>query len=458
MRQKAWPALLEVKDMEKTKALLEAHKESLRLDHQHDSIPDSDLDIIRKDVQRSSMFRCQSVAGSIVKGEQQSDALQEKLVSVIYAAVSTPATAGQEKPSYYQGLHDIAFVLLFNLNYDEVTTVAVLRTLLRTHLQDATRKDFGNVLFLLNAVLMPFLQSVDPQVYQALIESEVPLSNAIMPWLITLFAHPVQDQSVASRLMDAFVTSHPLLPFYVAVALLVHPSLRTSILEAAYDPCTMHMTVHGLPGQMKNDFEVPTHDDQELITAQVIIETAMHLMRQHPPESLLHLVGKGLKGKRQRRVLTKARSISALGLPPLEDSSLRLRITHLLVTHNLSPQQMRTKLHTATNQVHGLYQLTRNEVSRAATVSRHTFMALQVVCLFILMPQHFAKDFYQVVQAISQFCSRVSRLTAGDSIMTLERNEKAGKREDIPLGGNEGDLPGMIKSNSTLSIPELDFV
>ena len=457
MRQKAWPALLEIKDMEAVKSLLKTHKEILHMG-QHASNHDSDLDIIRKDVQRSSMFRCQSVSGSIVKGEQQSDALQEKLISVIYTAVSTPTAVGEEKPSYYQGLHDIAFVLLFNLNYDEVTTVVVLRKLLQTHLQDAARKDFGNVLFLLNAVLMPFLQSIDPQVYQALIESDVPISNAIMPWLITLFAHPVHDQAVASRLMDAFVTSHPLLPFYVAVALLVHPSLRTSILEAAYDPCMMHMTVHGLPGQMKNDFEVPINDDQELITAQVIIDTAMQLMRQHPPESLLHLVGKGLTGKSQRRVLTKARSISVLGLPPLEDTSLRLRIKHILATRNLSSREMRTKLNNMTIQVQAMYHFARNEASRAATVSNHSFMVLQVVFLFILMPQHYAKDFCQVVRSISHFCSRVSRLPDGYSTKTLDGNAKSGIRADISLGSNENDLPGMIKSNSTLSMPELDIV
>ena len=68
MRQKAWPALLEVGDLEEMKALLQASKESLRLTP--DGTNNNDLDIIRKDVQRSSMFRCQSVAGSIVKGEQ----------------------------------------------------------------------------------------------------------------------------------------------------------------------------------------------------------------------------------------------------------------------------------------------------------------------------------------------------------------------------------------------------
>ena len=456
MRQKAWPALLEVGDLEEMKALLQASKESLRLTP--DGTNNNDLDIIRKDVQRSSMFRCQSVAGSIVKGEQQSDLLQEKLTAVIYAAVSTPAVAGKGKPSYYQGLHDIAFVLLFNLNYDEVTTVAVLRKLLQTHLQDATRKDFGNVLFLLDAVLMPFLQSLDPQVYQALIEADVPLSNAIMPWLITLFAHPVQDQAVASRLMDAFVTSHPLLPFYVAVALLVHPSLRSSILEAAYDPCMMHMTIQGLPAQMKNDFEAPATDGNELITAQTILDAAMDIMRQHPPQSLLQLVGKGLQGKPQKRVLRKARSISVLGLAELEQSSLRLRVKHFLLAHNLSRQEVTTQMNNMMTRAHSVYESARNEACKAAMVSRQSWMALQVVLLFILMPQHYIREFYQLVQAASSLCSKEGLLASLTSRKITAGSKKPIGNKGIPFGHNDGDMPGMVKSTSTLSIPELDCV
>lgn len=238
-----------------------------------------DLDIIRKDLQRSALFRSQEVAGSIVKGEQQSDMLKHKLASVLSAALSTPIDKNQEKPCYYQGLHDVAFILLFNLNYDEGKTTAVLRKLVETHLQDATRKDFSNVTFVLENVLMPLLHTLDPEVYQALVEWDVPLTNAILPWLITLLVHPIQDTAVASRLLDAFIANpHPMLPFYVSVALLTHPVLRQQILAAAYDPVMMHMAIQSLPGQLRNDLSAPLSANEVFVTAQDVIDSALATM------------------------------------------------------------------------------------------------------------------------------------------------------------------------------------
>jgi Rab-GTPase-TBC domain len=230
-------------------------------------------------VQRSALFRSQAVAGSIVKGEQQSVMLQHKLVSVLSAALSTPLDKCQEKPCYYQGLHDVAFVLLFNLNYDEGKAAAVLRKLLQTHLQDATKKDFSNVTFVLDTVLMPLLHTLDPEVYQAVVECDFSLDNAILPWLITLLAHPVKDTAVASRLIDAFIANpHPMLPFYFSVALLTHPVLRQQILAAAYDPAMMHMTIQGLPGQLKNDLSSPMSAQEVFVTAQDIVDSALATM------------------------------------------------------------------------------------------------------------------------------------------------------------------------------------
>jgi Rab-GTPase-TBC domain len=262
-RQRAWPALLEVEPSTAS----------------YQSVNGEDLDIIRKDVQRSALFRSQAVAGSIAKGEEQSEMLQHKLVSILSAALSTPLGECQETPCYYQGLHEIAFILLFNLNYDERKTTSVLRKLLQTHLQDATKKDFSNVTFVLESVLMPLLHTLDPEVYQALVEWDVHPTSTILPWLITLLAHPVKDAAVASRLMDAFIANpHPMLPFYVSVALLTHPVLRQQILAAAYDPVMIHMAIQGLPGQLRNDLSSPLSAQDVFVTAQDIIDSALATM------------------------------------------------------------------------------------------------------------------------------------------------------------------------------------
>lgn len=39
-----------------------------------------------------------------------------------------------------------------------------------------------------------------------------------LSWLITWYGHVVQSQEQASRLMDLFLSSHPLMPIYLAAA------------------------------------------------------------------------------------------------------------------------------------------------------------------------------------------------------------------------------------------------
>jgi len=472
MRQKAWPALLEAnQEMKENKRLLQSATDTVSQQSLAESTQDEDtaLDLIRKDVQRSSMFRCQTVTGSIVKGEQQSDHLQEKLITVIYAAVYAPAVPGKEGPCYYQGLHDVAFVLLFHLNYDEVVTVMVLRKLLRYHLMDATRKDFGNVLFLLDGILMPFLKSLDPEIYQALVEADVPVSSVILPWVVTLFAHPVQDQAVCGRLMDAFVTSHPLLPFYVAVALLLHPSFRVSILEVAHDPCMMHTVIQALPAQMKNDFEFVTAAGEECITAQIIVDAASDLMYQHPPQSLMRFVGEGLPARQHQQLLKKARNITVLGLPPsTEQPSFRVRVKYFLRTHNISKKDVFVRMELFMSRARLTYRKRKKEVTRAFEIHRNSWAVLQVLFLFVLMPQNFMHAVYHVIYTLLRGLGPRESLAVFISSLKIGMSMHAANLSDDSLANSMtetgshcdsgGDVPLLIKSTSALSVQELGSV
>jgi len=393
IRQKAWPAMLGVEqdDLQMTENLLQ----------DLDPAFTEDLDMIEKDVHRSAMFHETAVAGSIAKGEQQSDILREKLARVLCGATApTPLGEKEERPNYYQGLHQIAFALLFNLNYDEITTTAVLQRLIQTHLQDATQKNFGNVVFLLDAILLPFLHSLDPEVYQAVAESEVPLTNAILPWMITLFTHAIQDQSVASRLLDAFLaeSSKPLLPFYVAVTLLVHPTLRQIVLASTEDAATMHMAIRGLPNEMKNDFvKQPSDGESVTITAQEILDTAMSLMDQHPPECLLGLVGVGLKRRTRRRLVNKVRTIAMVQRSIMDDQAslwMQARLCALREYNILSQSKQFASLRNVLTQTKST-----KAASKVMAISKHAWAILQIVVLFILMPQHHVKEFHALMGA-----------------------------------------------------------
>jgi hypothetical protein len=150
-------------------------------------------------------------------------------------------------------------------------------------LRDAVRENFAEITWFLNAFLMPTLQSIDPLVHEAIVLSGVPLSSTILPWIITWFTHCLHDEDVSNRLVDAFLAAHPLLPFYMSIALLVHPRLRLDIVTAELDdPSSMHFAIQNLPSRIKSDWSVIINnhepDGDGFVTAQEVIETALSIM------------------------------------------------------------------------------------------------------------------------------------------------------------------------------------
>jgi hypothetical protein len=176
------------------------------------SLDEKELDLIRRDASRSVLFRYhkRNHAGNTSSGESSAQfpkAQSEQLATVL----STALLSGRTKLYYYQGLHDIAGVLLHNLQ-DADYACAVLKQLSRIHLRDALCQDLSSWMWLLDTVLLPLLDKVDPELHDFLLDCGLECSNALLPWLITWFTHDVHDEQVASRLMDAFLSSHALFP------------------------------------------------------------------------------------------------------------------------------------------------------------------------------------------------------------------------------------------------------
>ena len=267
----------------------QVQKEDLRLE----------VDLIRKDAGRSVLFRYRNsypeddedILSSATPSGQETrhdDTITsasstppfatERLAHVLEQAITKQFySADSGKLHYYQGLHDLAGVLLYSMDYDTKATIQLLQRLSNSHLRDFLRESFGNVTWLLQLLLLPLVERIDPQVHYALVVSQVELSNVCLSWLITWFTHDIHSPAVATRLLDAFIASHPLLPFYLVVALMTHPLLKRSLLqpEALDDPAMLFMILKQLPHAISADTTV---QDESTVLAQDILEDALAIM------------------------------------------------------------------------------------------------------------------------------------------------------------------------------------
>jgi len=147
------------------------------------------------------------------------------------AATKEPPPDGDDGPvRYYQGLHDVASVLVVVLRGDELAAYRVLRRLSRCHLRDATRPSLDAVVELLTRLLPPLVRAADPELATALERAAVPPFYALS-WALTWFAHGARDARGAARLFDLFLSSHPSMPLYVGAAAM--RANRAALLRAA---------------------------------------------------------------------------------------------------------------------------------------------------------------------------------------------------------------------------------
>eukprot|EP00523_Entomoneis_sp_CCMP467_P007806 CAMPEP_0168742302 /NCGR_PEP_ID=MMETSP0724-20121128/12965_1 /TAXON_ID=265536 /ORGANISM="Amphiprora sp., Strain CCMP467" /LENGTH=1721 /DNA_ID=CAMNT_0008789845 /DNA_START=114 /DNA_END=5275 /DNA_ORIENTATION=+ len=121
--------------------------------------------------------------------------------------------------SYYSGLQDIVALTLMNLASPSLTRL-LLERLTTHHLacfcQDAAR---GDVSLGLNRLL----PRVDRELYLFLErqgDDKSALVSICQEWVMTWFTQHVLDATLASRLLDLFVVSHPAMPLYLAVAMM----------------------------------------------------------------------------------------------------------------------------------------------------------------------------------------------------------------------------------------------
>ena len=171
--------------------------------------------------------------------------------------------------------------------------VEVLHRLSLSHFADCMS---GNDLMPLQTVLrltiMPLLAYFDPALHAVLWncgfgdgggedDAAACSYSFCLPWILTWFSHDriVMEQDAGAsvkRLMDAFVSAHPLFPVYVTVALMLEECPQRLELDCGeMDFCYVHQVLTALPRYATN--------------WDTVIERAVSLMRLVPPRKIVSL-------------------------------------------------------------------------------------------------------------------------------------------------------------------------
>mmetsp|Transcript_36995 Transcript_36995/g.81028 ORF Transcript_36995/g.81028 Transcript_36995/m.81028 type:complete len:903 (-) Transcript_36995:1020-3728(-) len=266
-----------------------------------------------------------------VRTKQEQDILLNILTTVLRTPPSnasgedgscaTEAGEGGERLHYTSGLHSLASLLLINLESPSLTSLTMQR-LSTHHLRDVMRSTLTELSATVRIAFLPLLERVDPHLHSHLVDggitSDVPFATG---WIVSWFAHEggtgtgndtggrngLLNLDVASRLVDVFLCSHPLMPVYVSVVMLAHPTNRERIMEAQCDTDALTQVLCRVPSDMGqlvaggnggddffgNDMDWTSKAEMEkksrmlMVVFEEIIDGAIGLMRRLPPTELL---------------------------------------------------------------------------------------------------------------------------------------------------------------------------
>ena len=174
------------------------------------------------------------------------------------------SSQGDHVLRYYQGYHDIACIVLCTLGGSSRMgpwrqtqwatgspgmdlSSAVLLQMSRLHLREYVREDFSSLQVILNLSFYPLLALWDRSVHDHLMAAGMS-PFFVLPWMITWWAHDIRDTTVVKRIFDFLIASHPLMPLYLSLAMLLHPYNRELILNTEPgDMGSLHQCMSALP-------------------------------------------------------------------------------------------------------------------------------------------------------------------------------------------------------------------
>jgi len=228
LRREIWPILLGVDPDSVKKADVDLSK-----------VPEKDMKVIRNDVNRSLLTY--SICKTFTNLERE--IMREKLSSIQTRVLAR----NHLDMHYYQGYHDVASVhlLVLGVALAEHTLEAHSKLLLSKYLEktiDSTSKTV--------ALIPVILKNADEKVSQILIKNHVQAFFS-MSWIITAFAHDIDDLELVCRIFDVFISSHELFPVYFSAALILHPTVKKELLRLNKSKKSagseMHTYLKGIP-------------------------------------------------------------------------------------------------------------------------------------------------------------------------------------------------------------------
>lgn len=188
-------------------------------------------------------------------------ALQDKLIDLILRVL-----VRHPELHYYQGYHDICVTFLLAVGED--IAFALVDKLSTTHLRaymDATMERTKVVMNYLN----PIVAKANPELEKFLQRSEVG-TMFCLSWLITWYGHVLNEYRHIVRLYDFFIACHPLMPIYLAAAIVLHR--EKEILSCQCEMANVHQLLSRIP------------DD---LPFEQLISKAGDLFLQYPPTELI---------------------------------------------------------------------------------------------------------------------------------------------------------------------------
>jgi hypothetical protein len=162
----------------------------------------------------------------------------------------------------------------------------------------------------LQMTLFPLLQQVDPSLYDHIcVRSGLRESGFALSWVTGWFASDVGYVAVGSRLIDVFLVSHPLMPVYGVVALLV--SQRRRLLSSSPSLKSVYANLRSLKLMatltMSND-EKTYH--QAMKQTEEIIASALQFIKKVPPQALIQLSQNSVEARRLSAIVMLSETAS----------------------------------------------------------------------------------------------------------------------------------------------------
>eukprot|EP01064_Diplonema_japonicum_P039393 TRINITY_DN9858_c0_g5_i1.p1 TRINITY_DN9858_c0_g5~~TRINITY_DN9858_c0_g5_i1.p1 ORF type:complete len:391 (+),score=21.75 TRINITY_DN9858_c0_g5_i1:42-1175(+) len=222
VRRKAWPLLVGI-DERSCKSLEGTHFD-------HPEATQIDLDLNRS---------LHSISDDAIR-----DKYRAWLRSMLLSSLTANGTL--EKPrQYYQGLHDIAAVLLLHLGVD--VGGAVLERLVSWHLNpwmEGGSKKWTEVLDLIPSLMRKLDSELGDALDQGLIREGLGCTFAL-PWLITWMTHTYSNKiEICARLLDYLLSTTPLTIVYLCAV--AATSRRDCVLEHT-ETTMQYATLNSLP-------------------------------------------------------------------------------------------------------------------------------------------------------------------------------------------------------------------